>query len=288
MTAVVVVDGAVVAPEAAKVSVFDRGFLYGDSVYEVIRTYGGRPWALEEHLGRLERSAEMIGMRLPVSQDTLREEVHRGLEAAGEPEAYVRIVVTRGAGPIGLDPALAERPVRIVLVLPLVPQPVAQYADGVSVVLVEPGPRAGLLPVSESGTAKTGNYLPNVLAVRDARAKGGYEALLLDPSGRVWEGASSNVFIVRGGALRTPPLTAGILEGITRRHVIRIARARGRVVEEADVTRDDVVGAEEVFLTSTLREIVPVVRIDGRPVSDGRPGPVARELLDAFHEEVRR
>ena len=229
----------------------------------------------------------MIGMTLPVARETLADEVARGIEASKEPEAYVRIVVTRGAGPIGLDPALAEHPVRLVLVLPLSPQPAAQYADGVSVVLVQPGPRAGMLPVSETGTAKTGNYLPNVLAVRDARARGGYEAFLLDPTGRVWEGASSNVFVVQGGRVRTPPLTAGILEGITRRHVMEIARRQGRAVEEVDVFAADLFAADEVFLTSTLREIVPVTRIDGKEIGGGRPGPVARELLEAFRKEAR-
>lgn len=284
----VVQNGEIVSPETATVSVFDRGFLYGDSVYEVVRTYGGKPFALAEHLERLERSAAMIGLTLPVDRETFAEEVRRGFEAAKEPEAYVRIVVTRGAGPIGLDPALADTPLRVVIVLPLPQQPAAQYEEGVSVILVRPGPRAGLLPVSVSGTAKTGNYLPNVLAVRDARARGGYEALLLDGEGRVWEGASSNVFCVKDGRIHTPPLSAGILEGITRRHTIWIARALGMNVDEGDVFVSDLAEADEVFLTSTLREIVPVTRVDDRPVGSGRPGPVARALLEAFRREARR
>jgi branched-chain amino acid aminotransferase len=167
-------------------------------------------------------------------------------------------------------------------------QPASNYAEGVTVALIQPGPRAGLLPVGELGTAKTGNYLPNVLAVRDARARGAYEAFLVDPAGHVWEGASSNVFCVKDGRIRTPPLSTGILEGITRRHVLRIAQVRGHEGVEADVSVDDLFRSDEVFLTSTLREVVPVTRIDGHSIGDGRPGPVARELLAAFREEVSR
>lgn len=282
----VVLDGVVVGPEAARVSVFDRGFLYGDSVYEVVRTYGGRPWALDEHLERLERSSEMIGMTLPFSRETIAGDVYRGLAAAGEADAYIRIVVTRGAGPIGLDPALAKGPVRVVLVLPLPVQPEAQYTQGVAIVLVQPGPRAGLLPVGESGTAKTGNYLPNVLALREAKAKGGYEAVLVDSNGLVSEGASSNVFCVSQRVIRTPRLVTGVLEGITRRHVMRIARDKGWTVDESDVYANDLKKADEVFLTSTMREVVPVTRVDGAPVADGTPGPTAKELRIGLRAEA--
>ncbi len=288
MTAVVVRDGEIVPPDAAHVSVFDRGFLYGDSVYEVVRTYGGRPFALGEHLDRLERSAAMIGMSLPIPKRMFAEEVRLGLDAAGNAESYVRIVVTRGGGPVGLDPALAVGALRVVLVLPLPVQAAANYGSGVAVAIVRPGPRAGLLPVSDAGTAKTGNYLPNVLALRDAKARGAYEAFLVDADGRVLEGSSSNVFCVKAERIRTPPPSIGILEGITRRHVIRVARARGHEVLEGDVRVLDLFSADEVFLTSSLREVVPVTRIDDQPVGEGTPGKMAKELLAAFRESAAR
>lgn len=285
MTTKVVLDGALLDPAEAKVSVFDRGFLYGDSVYEVVRTYGGRPFALGEHLQRLAWSADRIGMSVPVPVATIRAEVEAGLSAAGNPESYIRIVVTRGAGEIGLDPGLAVDPLRLVIIRGLPAPDPRLYEEGARVALVLPTRENS--EASPEGSPKTGNYLPNVLAVGEAKRRGAYEALLVDREGHVLEGASSNVFVVRAGTLTTPPLTEGILEGITRKHVLAIARQLGLPTTQTALGIDDVKDADEVFITSTIREIVPVSDIDGTKVGDGRPGPLTLRITDAFRARAR-
>jgi len=292
MPTVVNVDGALVAPGEARVSVFDRGFLYGDSVYEVVRTYGGRPFELDRHLSRLAHSAERIGLEPRWPRDRIAGEIERTLEAArggdtpdpaaapwNAGERYVRVVMTRGAGEIGLDPALAIDPQAIVIVQPLQGPPRSAYEEGVKVVLAGP-PRPS--PEAVDPTAKTGAHLPHVLAVREARAAGAHEALMLDARGFVTEGSSSNVFGVRAGRLVTPPLAAGILEGVTRGVVLRLAGDLGVPVEETALRPEDLAAADEAFLTSTVREIVPVVCLGDARVGTGRPGPVTRRLHAAF------
>ncbi len=292
MPAVVNLDGTLVPPSSARVSVFDRGFLYGDSVYEVIRTYGGRPFEVGAHLARLRHSADRLGLepRWDASRTIL--EIERTLEAARggdltDPEAavwnagerYIRVVMTRGAGEIGLDPALAVDPVALVIVQPLPGPPARAYAEGVAAAVV--GVRRAS-PRAIDPSAKTGSHLPNVLALREARAAGAYEALLLDEGGFVTEGSSSNVFAVSAGRVVTPPLAAGILEGVTRGLVLRIARSAGLPAEETPLRPGDLEGADEVFITSTVREIVPVVRLGSQTVGSGRPGPVTTRLHRAF------
>ncbi len=294
MPAVVNLDGTLVPPQAARISVFDRGFLYGDSVYEVIRTYGGRPFELGAHLARLRHSADRIGLEPKWDAARTAAEIGRTLEAsrggdvpdaAAAPwnagERYVRVVMTRGAGEIGLDPALAVDPVALVIVQPLAGPPARAYAEGVMAAIV--GVRRAS-PQAIDPSAKTGSHLPNVLALREARAAGAYEAFLLDDRGFVTEGSSSNVFAVRGGRVLTPPLAAGILEGVTRGLVLRIARGMGVAAEETPLRAEDLEGADEVFVTSTIREIVPVVRLGTRAVGSGRPGPATSRLHRAFRE----
>jgi branched-chain amino acid aminotransferase len=292
MPTVVNLDGKLVAPSEARVSVFDRGFLYGDSVYEVVRTYGGRPFELGAHLARLRHSADRIGLEPKWDAARTVAEIARALDAsrggdAPDPEAapwnvgerYVRVVMTRGAGEIGLDPALAVDPVALVIAQPLHGPPARAYAEGVAAAFV--GVRRAS-PAAIDPTAKTGAHLPNVLAVREARERGAHEALLLDDRGEVTEGSSSNVFAVRGGRVTTPPLAAGILEGVTRGVVLRLARDLGVPAEEAPLRPEALEGADEVFITSTVREILPVTRLGARAVGAGRPGPVTRRLHDAF------
>jgi branched-chain amino acid aminotransferase len=287
-------DGTLVDAAAARISVFDRGFLYGDSVYEVIRTYGGRPFELEAHLARLRHSAHRIGLEPKWDSGRTTAEIARTLEAArdgevDDPDAapwnvgerYLRVVMTRGAGEIGLDPALAVDPVALVIAQPLRGPPASAYSDGVAAAIV--GVRRAS-PQAIDPSAKTGAHLPNVLAVREARAAGAHEALLLDDGGFVTEGSSSNVFAVRAGRLSTPPLAAGILEGVTRGVVIRLAGGLGLTVEESPLRPEDLEAADEVFLTSTVREIVPVTRLGARAIGEGRPGPQTYRL----HREFRR
>jgi len=292
MPTVVNLDGVLLPPAAARISVFDRGFLYGDSVYEVVRTYGGRPFELHAHLARLRHSAARLGLSPRWDGARVEAEIARTLEAsrgedAPDPEAapwnvgerYLRVVMTRGAGEIGLDPALAVDPVALVIAQPLVGPPRRAWREGVGVAVV--GVRRAA-PDAVDPSAKTGAHLPHVLAVREARAAGAHEALLLDARGAVTEGSSSNVFAVRGGRVTTPPLAAGILEGVTRGLVLRVAGELGVAAEEAPLRPEDLEEADEVFITSTVREIVPVTRIGDVAVGSGRPGPVTARLHHAF------
>ncbi len=283
----VVIDGVPCGPAEAKISVFDRGFLYGDSVYETMRAYRRRPFGIEEHLARLAHSARLLGFELPDAP--LADEVRGSLEALGREDAVVRIVVTRGAGEYGLDPALADRPARVIIARAFTPLPQTDYDRGVAIRIVEAGvgPR-GLVPPG----AKTGNYLPNLMALGQARRQGAHEAILVDTRGHVTEGSTSNLFVVRSGRsgrsgqLRTPPLDSGILAGITRGNVIDLARGRGLAVREEVLDPEDVRGADEVFLTSTTREVLPVRQVDERTIGSGRAGKVAQELLADYRALV--
>ena len=297
MTSIVNMDGALVPPDRAVVSVFDRGFLYGDSVYEVIRTYGRRPFELEAHLARLRRSAARLGLPLPWDDDRTRQELGRTLaaSAAGDEEAgaapwnagerSLRVIMTRGAGELGLDPALAVDPRAIVIATALRGPPARAYREGVACRIV--GIRHDA-PEAVDTTAKTGAHLANVLAVAEARRGGAHEALLLDRDGYVTEGASSNVFAVRGGRLETPPLAAGILEGVTRGIVLALARQAGIPVREAAMRPAELSGADELFITSTAREILGVTSLDGQPVGSGAVGPATTRLHRLFRERADR
>ncbi len=285
MGTVVSLDGVLVAPEEARISVFDRGFLYGDSVYEVVRAYRGVPFELAAHLARLESSAARIGMALTVALDTIAQEIGAARRATGHDEAYLRIIVTRGAGPLGLDPNLALDPQRIIIAMPVQAPPAAVYERGANVVLtsVRRNLQAAIDP-----RAKTGNYLNSVMAVAEAKRRGAFEAIMLDHRDFVTEGASSNVFSVVGGAVLTPPLDAGILEGVTRSVVLRVAREAGILVLEVPLTAPMLEQADEVFITSSIREIVPIVKVDDTRIGDGRPGPVTGRIRGLFAEHVER
>lgn len=283
MTIVVSIDGRIVLPEQATISVFDRGFLYGDSVFETIRTYQGRPFALDEHLARLEKSAQLVFIAMPVSRRVLTDEIAEALGSASNPESYLRVMVTRGQGELGLDPALAEKARRVVIVGPLHAPPPEAYRDGVSVVTFRTQ-----RPNDSTGAegAKIGNYLVAVLGVRAARQVGAHEALIVAAGDRVVEGASSNVFCVRGNTLVTPGLDAGILAGITRERVLAVASDLGLDVRFDCPTVEELLGMDEVFISSSIRELLPVVRVDGTTVGDGRPGAITTRLHEAFLARV--
>lgn len=276
---VVSINGRVVDAASAAVPALDRGLLYGDGVFEVLRTYGGVPFALEEHLGRLHASASRIGMTLPAPIARLRGEVAEALDAAGLPESHVRVLVTRGADDPGLAPTSPRDPTRMVVVTPLAPPPRERYASGARAVTVRVPWLPGPSPLSG---AKTLNYLPNVLWTRDARARGVDEALIVAHGERVIEGASSNVFVVHGRDVATPPLADGCLPGITRAFVLKAAAAAGVAAREAPVTLADVWTADEVFVTSSVREVLPLVAVDDHEVGDGAPGAVTRALHRAL------
>ncbi|MBT8454027.1 MAG: aminotransferase class IV [Deltaproteobacteria bacterium] len=279
----VAIDGEVFDRDEARVSVFDRGFLYGDSVFEVYRTYAGVPFAEREHLERLARSAARIMIPMPVSIETLCSEVRATLEAAGEGDWYVRVIVTRGTGPLTYDPTTAQSPLRVIIAAPVSVPPAERYEQGIAVALLEASRPTD--DVRAAG-AKASNYLANLLAVHEAQQKGAQEALMLGREGQILEGASSNLFIVTGGKVRTPEPQPGILVGITRATVIAAAADEGIEVIEGEVRPEDLYGADEAFLTSSIREVMPVVSAEGRTIGDGRPGPVTKRLHAGYLRAV--
>ncbi len=276
--------GRVVDAAEATISVFDRGFLYGDSVYETLRVYSGVPFAFDLHLDRLYSSGERIGFALPWTRHELRTAVGLTLERANLNHAYLRIIATRGSGAIGLDPALAVEPQLVVMVLELKPIADEEYTRGRKALLVsvQRNLRAALDP-----QAKTGNYMNNVLAEREAKLAGADEAIMLDREGRVAEASSANVFALVDGVWCTPPLAVGILGGITRGIVLELCRRERILGEERVLWPQDLRRAPELFVCSSLREVMPVVMLDGEPVGDGRVGAATRRLLDLYRQEVR-
>jgi branched-chain amino acid aminotransferase len=294
------VGGQILPPESARVSVFDRGYLYGDSVYETLVTSGGRLFALSEHMDRLERSAHLLGIALaPTARAEIEAAVHATVAAAGNPESRVRIIISRGEGVWGdLDPAAADRAnsptpgdpaglaSRLVVIAGPRGGPTQQmYADGVSVAIVSVQHQH---PRTLDPAAKSGNYLPGVLAVGEARRLGAYEAILCAADGGIAEGASSNVFVVKQGRVRTPAVAVGILAGITRGHVLALCRQAGIPAEEvAFLPADELHSADEAFLTSAGRGVLPVTAVDGQTLGTGRPGPVSMRLVRLYEAFTR-
>jgi branched-chain amino acid aminotransferase len=279
------VNGRVTPAEEARVSVLDNGFTFGDAVYETLRTYAGRPFRLGRHLRRLRASAARLGIEVPAADEALGGQLDALLARAGNPESYIRLIVTRGEGDISYNFERVKGPTVVMAVKPFPAYPEHHYRDGVDAIVatVRRNHRQALDPA-----IKSCNLLNNILAVREAQARGAAEAILLNLEGEVAEGASTNVFAAREGVVRTPPLEAGILAGITREVVLEVAARIGVPVREERVLRADLQGADEAFLTSTTRELVPIRTIDGRPVGDGRPGPLTERLLAAFREEAAR
>jgi branched-chain amino acid aminotransferase len=277
------IDGQIRPPGEQSASVFDRGFLYGDSVFETIRTYDGAPFELDEHLRRLEHSARLVFIPLPVPIAALAAEVLEAVGAAANPESYVRVILTRGQGTLGLDPTLCDRPLRVIIVQPLSVPPAHHYLNGVAAISYRT--QREVDGTSAEG-AKIGNYLVSVLAMREAGQVGAVEALLVDAQGKVSEGASSNVFVVKAGKLITAPIGAGILAGITRAHVLSLAAALGIGVELRAPHLDEAYAADEIFISSSIRELMPIVRLDQRSLGSGVPGPLFRQLLAAFRQRV--
>lgn len=279
------IDGAVHSPEEAKVSVLDRGFLYGDSVYETIGTMYGRLFALRDHLDRLERSARRIGLRVPPRAE-IEAAVAATVAAAGNPETRVRVMLTRGVGKLDLDPASCDDCRLVVIAFPLGPPTPAMFDKGVAVAIVSVTRNS---PRAIDPAVKSGNYLNNVLALGEARrTSGAYEAILCADDGCIAEGASSNVFAVVRGALWTPGSDVGILDGITRAKAMELARGAGITVVERRILPDELRGADEAFLTSATRGILPVTTVDGGPVGAGVPGPITKRLMVLYDELARR
>lgn len=278
-----------VSREEAKISVFDHGFLYGDGVYETIRSYGERIFMRDQHLARLYRSAEAIGLDIPIPRSAWPNLLHgamvRNAVGTRQRDAYIRITISRGVGDIGLDPALCPTPTVVIMAKPLVPPPPELYETGVALIIARTRRN---LPSALSPHIKATNFLNNILAKREAIAAGAFDSLLLNWEGLVAECTVSNIFFVANGHLKTPSTECGILDGITRDIVLQLARESNLPVEEGRFRAEEVTGAAECFLTNTSMEIMPVVSIDGAPIGTGKPGPLTCELRSLFAKAYSR
>jgi branched-chain amino acid aminotransferase len=273
------VNGSIGPAAEARVSVLDNGFTFGDAVYETLRTYHGRPFELARHLARLRASAARLGFAIPVDDADLGRQLGALLDRAANFESYIRLIVSRGVGDISYHFARVSGPTIVMVVKPLEPFPESAYRDGidVAVVTVRRNPKDALDPA-----IKSCNLLNNILAVREAQARGSEEALLLNHRGELAEGASTNLFVVKDGSVRTPPLAAGILAGITRDVLFGLIRDLHLPLVEEPMPLEVLRSADEAFVTSSTREAMPVRAVDGQPVGEGRPGPVTRKIIAAF------
>jgi len=280
----VYIDGQFVDEANAKVSVFDHGLLYGDGVFEGIRMYHNRVFKLREHIERLYWSAKAILLEIPMTPDELMKATVETCRQNQLREGYIRLVVTRGPGTLGLDPRRCKKASVIIIAANLQMYPAELYEKGMTIVTV---PTTRNLVNSVNPAIKSLNYLNNILAKIEANNAGVEEAIMLNQDGFVAECTGDNVFIVQKGRLMTPPLSAGALYGITRNTVLDCARAGGIPVSEPLLTRYDVYNADEMFLTGTGAEMIPVVKVDGRVIGNGHPGPVTHQLLAAFRETTK-
>lgn len=273
------VNGVITAPEDAKISVLDHGLLFGDSVYETLRTYHGKPFLFSRHFARLTRSAEGIHLELPWTKEETLNEVRRTLVPG---ECRIRLVITRGIGELSADTETCTDPTPIIIVVPLIVPPEWVYREGVDVVISS---------VRRSGRfadIKSGSLIHQVLALREAKSKGAFEAILLTDGEKLSDGITSNIYLVRDGTLLTPSHDASIVEGITRRAVLELAGDMGITVSQGLFDVEEIRKADEMFLTSTTREVVPIARVDSKPVGNGLPGPVTTRLLEAYRRAVDR
>ncbi len=281
MSLKIYVNGKMVDKADATVSVFDHGLLYGDGVFEGIRSYSGNVFKLREHLDRLYESAHTLMLTIPLSKAEMEKAVIDTLKTNRLVDAYIRLVVTRGTGDLGLDPRKCPVATVFIIADKITLYPKEMYEKGLAIVTV---PTVRNHPEALNPQLKTLNYLNNILAKIEAINAGVQEALLLNSQGYVTECTGENVFLVRGKALLTPPPYVGILKGITRDSVMKLGRDMGLSVHEEVFTRHDLYTADEVFLTGTAAEIVPIVKIDNRKIGEGVPGKTTASLLSAFHK----
>lgn len=278
------INGTLFDKEDAKISVYDHGLLYGDGVFEGLRSYSGRVFRLEAHLQRLWDSAKAIWLEIPISREAMAQAVVETLKANKIEDGYIRLLVTRGAGSLGLDPNRTSDPQVIIITDHIQLYPKELYEQGLEIVSVSTMRNH---PAALSPRIKSLNYLNNILAKIEGLQAGCVEALMLNVRGEVAECTGDNIFLVRGGVLLTPPVDAGILEGITREAVIELARERGVEVREIPLTKHDVYIADECFLTGTAAEVIPVVKVDSRRIGTGKPGPLTCDLRERFHKLAR-
>ncbi len=282
-------DGKWYSKSEAKISVFDHGLLYGDGVFEGIRSYGGLIFKLEEHLDRLWESAHTLMLEIPMTPKEMEKAIIQTLQRNSLLDAYIRVVVTRGVGDLGLDPAKCKRATVFIITDKITLYPEALYKNGLDIVTV---PTVRNLNEAVNPAIKSLNYLNNILAKIEAKNAGCIEALMLNAQGYVAECTGDNVFMVKKESgkniLLTPPAYLGALKGITRQAIIEIAAGKKLAFEERVLTRHDFFNADEVFLTGTAAEVIPVVKIDGRVIGTGKPGPVTEGLRREFHKLTRK
>jgi branched-chain amino acid aminotransferase len=272
-----------VKKEDAKISVYDHGFLYGDGIFEGIRVYSNNIFRLQEHVDRLYNSAKSILLEIPYSKEEMIRIIAQAVEKNQHENAYIRVVVSRGVGDLGLDPFKCKKPQVVIIVEPLAIFPKELYEKGLEIITVATRRNR---PDVLSPKVKSLNYLNNVLVRIEAHLANVSEALMLNDQGYVAEGSADNVFIVKNGKILTPPCYVGALEGVTRNVIMEIARDLGFEVKEEPFTRHDVYTAEEVFLTGTAAEVIAVVKVDGRVIGEGVPGKITNILLDEFRKRV--
>ncbi len=274
-------DGKLVDEADAKISVFDHGLLYGDGVFEGIRVYSGKIFELDAHIKRLYQSAKVIRLEIPISQSKLISAIEKTVEANGVIDGYIRLVVTRGVGTLGLNPFVCEKSIIFIIADNIQLYPEELYEKGMKVISAT---TVRNHPLAIPPQVKSLNYLNNILAKIEALDSNVPEAIMYNHEGYVAEATGDNVFIVRNGVIYTPPVEAGALEGITRGVVIRLAKEENIEVVEKNLTRFDLYVCDEFFLTGTAAEVIGVVEIDGRVIGDGTPGPVTKLLRKRFFE----
>jgi branched-chain amino acid aminotransferase len=289
VAATVNVNGRVFDQEHAVVSVFDHGFLYGEGVYETLRTFNGQPFLFDRHMQRLRNSAGMLQLSVPLADEELKRRCRDTMDAAGlgrgpENEAYIRILLTRGIGELSYDPGACPVPSVIVIVKRQVDPPAEAYEQGIRLALVSVVRNH---PGSVNPLIKSNNLLNNALAMQEAARRGAFEGIMRNFRGELAECTTSNLFLVRDGAALTPPIASGLLPGITRAFLFEVGEEAGIAVREAVLRDDDLMKADEVFITSTTRGVVPATRIDDRVIGNGAPGPVTRALGLAYNRKAQ-
>jgi branched-chain amino acid aminotransferase len=278
------INGKLFDKADAKVSVYDHGLLYGDGVFEGIRVYAGKVFRLREHIDRLYESAIAISLEIPMSREAMADAVVATVKANDKHEGYIRLVITRGPGSLGIDPRRCDDPQVIIIVDDISLYPAEVYERGLEVITASITRNH---PNALNPRIKSLNYLNNILAKMEATRAGCQEAIMLNGAGEVAECTGDNIFIVKRGVLKTPPATAGLLEGVTRGAVIELARAAKISVELTSLQRHDIYTADECFLTGTAAEVVAVVKADDRPIGNGKPGSVTRQLRERFFQMAR-
>ena len=285
MRGAVYVNGKIAPADQAVVPVYDHGFVYGEGVYETLRTYNRVPFLYDRHMRRLRQSAGRLLLDVPFEDGTLLSSIEQTVAAAGElNEAYIRILLTRGVGDLTYDPRSTPHPTTVIIVKPFEPPAARVYHDGIRIALVE---MLRNHPKSVNPGIKSNNLLNNAMAMQAAYRSGAEEALMRNYRGELTECSQANFFMVRGGAALTPPSEAGLLEGVTRAFIFELGRELGIDVREQTLLPQDLESADEMFITSTTRELSPVVNVDGRAVGSGQPGPVTKRLLERYQQRAQ-